>query len=792
MVFISRFRRHFFRGDSPMQHLNYRLQKGFWAWGVVLLIFFASTAYGGKEPTERIAEGRRLYLGYRFSDAITILVPLVKGLKPETQGDLYLEAVMVIGLSYQALGHLSDALSWYETAKPVAQKSKNMEKQALFFSQMGVLCTALNRLDKAYQYLEVSMADAGMIQNPKTIASIYNNIGKAFALTSDDSSAAALFEESLSHLKELKKQDALMSAPLSVKILLNLAQAYNASGEYQKMEANLNDAVILIRQMPVSANRVFDSITASLLYFDWIEHFPASQKEVTPVIYDLLTSARAGAVSMGNTALLASAIGYLGKLYETEGRFEEAVTLSREAIFHAETGNYPEILYLFLWQQGRIYALLGKIDQAVSAYEEAIATLSPVRDELFETYAYQKDAFNRKIRRVYLGLARLYLIQAEGIEEKERQQAKIRQAQDVMEILKTAELDNFFKDKCVTAQARNRKHLDRAPAGTAIIYPIVLPDSLKLLVTLSDGIQQFTVSVDQTVMTNTVTGYRKKLQTRTNNRFLNDSKMLYDWLIRPMEKALAARNIHTLIIAPDSVLRLIPFSTLYDGDTFLIQKYALVTIPAITLSDPGGPPPEKMEILIGGISEARDGFPALPQVANELKDIQKIMHAEAVLKNREFTLSNIEKKFSEKSYDVIHIATHGVFGGSPDDTFLLAYDGRMTMNELEAMITKSRFRERPVQLLTLSACQTAFGNERAAMGLAGAAVKAGVRAVIATLWYVDDEATSLVIREFYRQLNQPNMTKAQALQKAQIALLSQDRYWHPIFWAPFLIIGNWM
>jgi len=103
-----------------------------------------------------------------------------------------------------------------------------------------------------------------------------------------------------------------------------------------------------------------------------------------------------------------------------------------------------------------------------------------------------------------------------------------------------------------------------------------------------------------------------------------------------------------------------------------------------------------------------------------------------------------------------------------------------------------KYRNQQVDMLTLSACQTALGNERAALGLAGVAVKAGVKSAVATLWYVNDQATSLAIRELYRQLKKDNMTKAKALQNAQKKLLAMHRYWHPIYWAPFLLIGSWI
>ena len=160
--------------------------------------------------------------------------------------------------------------------------------------------------------------------------------------------------------------------------------------------------------------------------------------------------------------------------------------------------------------------------------------------------------------------------------------------------------------------------------------------------------------------------------------------------------------------------------------------------------------------------------------------------------NKAFTIPNVKNEFKINDYDIVHFATHGVFGGTGKNSFLLTYESQLNMNALEDLMSLGKYRNHKVDLLTLSACQTALGNERAALGLAGVAVKAGVRSAVATLWYVDDQATSLAIRELYRQLKKENMTKAKALQNAQKMLLAMHRYWHPIYWAPFLLIGSWI
>jgi CHAT domain-containing protein len=114
------------------------------------------------------------------------------------------------------------------------------------------------------------------------------------------------------------------------------------------------------------------------------------------------------------------------------------------------------------------------------------------------------------------------------------------------------------------------------------------------------------------------------------------------------------------------------------------------------------------------------------------------------------------------------------------------------MNQLEQIVGIGQYRDKPVELLTLSACQTAAGDDRAALGLAGVAVKSGARSALATLWFVNDQATALLVSDFYQHLKDSSVSKAGALQQAQINILSDRRYRHPGYWSPYLLIGNWL
>jgi CHAT domain-containing protein len=185
------------------------------------------------------------------------------------------------------------------------------------------------------------------------------------------------------------------------------------------------------------------------------------------------------------------------------------------------------------------------------------------------------------------------------------------------------------------------------------------------------------------------------------------------------------------------------------------------------------------------------GFAPLPFVADELQSVQKL-YGGTVRQDQQFTVPTMEKDLGDTPYQIVHIASHGQFDSDVNKTFLLTYDGKLGMNKLEQILGLSKFRTDAVELLTLSACETAAGDDRAALGLAGVAIKAGARSALATLWTVNDPASAELVSTFYRELQDPAVSKAKALQQAQLGLLKDARYRHPSYWSAFLLIGNWL
>jgi CHAT domain-containing protein len=409
----------------------------------------------------------------------------------------------------------------------------------------------------------------------------------------------------------------------------------------------------------------------------------------------------------------------------------------------------------------------------------------------------------------------------------------LRQARKTVERFKEAELQDYFQNECIEIETECSDWKQLLDAQTAVLYPILLPDRLELLLERREGLVQTSIPIGQEKLHQKVISFLSPLHSHPNpeelarsrsqrtatgeapdeevctpglrgsepqkvkasaRSFLKPAQTLYRWLIKPVSSQLY--GIKTLVIVPDGVLRMMPFAALHDGQQFLIEKYAVATLPSLCLSTPPVLPVGPKKVLLTGLSKSVQGFSSLPCTQYELETLKTLYDdAPQVLLNETFTLPKLESNIKQTDYSIVHIASHGQFHADLENTFILTYFDKLRMNKLEQLITLTQIGDKnQVELLTLSACETAMGDDRAALGLAGVASKAGAKTVFASLWKVDDEATPAVVIEFYRQLQKPGISKAVALQNAQKLMLTDKhyvRYQHPYYWAAFLLIGYW-
>ncbi len=338
------------------------------------------------------------------------------------------------------------------------------------------------------------------------------------------------------------------------------------------------------------------------------------------------------------------------------------------------------------------------------------------------------------------------------------------------------------------------KKVESISPTAAVIYIVALPTRTELLVSLPSGrLERFKVDVPDEKLTETVRLFRLNLEDRSTESFIEQAQQLYTWLIKPLEPLMANGRLDTMVFVPDGALRTIPMSALHDGGKFLIEKYAVAVTPGLELMEAKPAAHVEPKMMISGLSEATEGFPALIHVPREIEQIEKLYAQSGALMNKTFQHDAVGEKLAKEQPTIVHIASHGHFDNDVRKSFVLTFDKHLTLDDLERYIRPAQLRDQAIELLTLSACQTAAGDDRAALGLAGVAVKAGARSAFATLWFVNDEASTQLVSDFYTELKtHPEHSKAQALQTAQKKLLAQARYSHPCYWAPYLLIGNWL
>lgn len=304
-----------------------------------------------------------------------------------------------------------------------------------------------------------------------------------------------------------------------------------------------------------------------------------------------------------------------------------------------------------------------------------------------------------------------------------------------------------------------------------------------------------------------------------NNAYVDSAKQLYQWIIAPLEPALQANQIKTLVFSLDSGLRTTPVAALYDGQRFLVEQYSVAVIPSFSLTDTRYVPLANTQVLAMGISQSTQGQAPLPSVAVEVPTVTAELGGEGVL-NEASTIENLREISSRQRFRTIHLATHAEFRpGQLNNSYIQFWNEKLPLGELRNLSKQLQWNADPkVELLVLSACETALGNLEAELGFAGLALQSGVKAALGSLWQVSDEGTLGLMSNFYDRTKTVPI-KAEALRQAQLAMLrgevriedgqlrlSESRripvsqqiaalgnrnLSHPFFWSAFTLVGNW-
>ncbi|MBE9207994.1 CHAT domain-containing protein [Nostoc sp. LEGE 06077] len=510
----------------------------------------------------------------------------------------------------------------------------------------------------------------------------------------------------------------------------------------------------------------------------------------------------------------AYALGTLGNLYEQTHQWSEAQQLTQQALKLAEGIGAADIAYRWHWQLGRILKAQDNPQRneqgAIASYTKAVNILKLLRSDLVAINREVQFSFQEGVEPVYRELVSLLLQNSPYQDNSEASQQNLKTARDVIESLQLAELDNFFRKACLDAKPVQIDEIDRT---AAVIYPIILSDRLEVIVSLPNKLKNQKqnlllrpkpIPVSQTEVEKTIQELRATLVTRSTRDFLPVSQKVYNWLIKDIEPQLQAYKVQNLVFVLDGTLRSVPMAALYDGKQYLIQKgYNIALTPGLHLLPNRSLTRQKPRTIAAGITEALGTFEGLPSVKNEINTIQQEVPTRVLL-DSQFTKIALEKAIKSFPAPVVHLATHGQFASNAEDTYILTWKNsdekdpalssdRVNVNELSSLLqSRETSQKNAIELLVLSACQTASGDKRAGLGIAGFALRSGARSTLATLWSVDDQATAKIMGEFYKQFANTKESKAEALKRAQLLLLTDPEYKHPYYWAPYVLVGNWL
>ncbi|WP_335013579.1 CHAT domain-containing protein [Nostoc sp.] len=577
---------------------------------------------------------------------------------------------------------------------------------------------------------------------------------------------------------------------------LQIIPLYYRNNANTEAANSLQQAVNLLQRLPETRRRVYATIDLVRLLqpvarVNLSSPISCIKPDTSIKATDLLEQAVTIADKINDFRAESFALGELGHIYECRQEYSKALLITNKARLAAEQGlKAQDSLYLWEWQTGRILKALSKTSEAISAYERAIKILDPIRHDILTANRDIQFDFRDTIEPIYRDLVALKL----SLEEPKKTASKSLVSQEnnnnissilqTMDSLKLAELQNYFGNDCIITPLPQGNIEKFSNSSTAFLNTIILEDRIAVIITLPNGQKSSqSIPITRQDFINKINDFRRSLEARRNAITEYDTtiaKQIYDWLIEPFTEELQQFHVKTLVFVQDGILRSVPMAALHDGEKYLIQKYAIATIPSLNLTDIKPLNRQNLRILALGLTvdATIDNkiYSPLSDVGTEIDGVLEKIPGKKLL-NDDFTSDRLKIELDKQAYSIIHIATHGEFGAEPEDTFIVTgKNQKLSFNKLEEQIRRVTSSNQLLELLTLTACETAVGDERSALGLAGVAIQAGAKSALASLWAISDKSTAQIAISFYNELlNNPNISKAEALQSAQIELIENKK-----------------
>lgn len=696
-----------------------------------------------------------------------------------------------------ALGSLGEAYRLqgdYPEAEAVLQRGLKLAQASGYGQFEGPLLNSLGSIFQRRSRIDYRRADAASQLGLTGIANTFSNQAQAQA-----QQAQQLLEQAL----ESAQRQGNLAAEWQTR--LNLLPLYRQQDDPTAVGVTRQRLDALIAQLPASRALAYGAIAVGRSYQPVGTTFRCvlSGDEAQTQIW--LDRGAAIATQIGDQRAKSFALGELGHLRECQGQLATAMALTQQAQVAATQGlAAADSLYLWQWQAGRIDRRQGNLEAALAAYTQAVTTLESIRTEILVADRDVQFDFRDTVEPLYRELIELQLSGVASLQATAKQaplppDSALDSALVTADALRLAELQNYFGNDCIlNPVAQARVDLLAQSTNTAVISSVVLPQRTALIVKLPNQPPQLVWIDNSSQLRDTVVQFRLGLEAFYTEPYDTAvAEQLYGQLIKPLEPSLKAGNITTLVFIHDGFLRSVPMAALYDGNQFLIEKYAVATTPALTLTTAAPQRPENLQALVLGSSQAVVAagrrFPPIPAVPTEVASVLAALPGSQALLDEAFSQAQLKQALQETPFSILHFATHGQFSPDPTENFIITGQGEtVTFGQLESFIRAGNSSSPQIDLVMLTACETAAGDDRSTLGLAGVAIRAGARSAIASLWQADDATTAQITQDFYRFLKEPHLNKAQALQQAQIQAIQRGSSVTPGKWAPLILVGNWL
>ncbi|MTJ50050.1 CHAT domain-containing protein [Dolichospermum sp. UHCC 0259] len=713
------------------------------------------------------------------------------------------------GQALQNLGLYKRASSVLQALSTTLENQPDSLTKAISFRNLGTALRLVGDLENAESNLKESLKIAEKLQSPANISAAYLALGNIILAEANIQSAQGKMEAAkvtkIAAINFYEKAEVdQTSIQIQIRAKINRLRLLIAIEKLPEAELLYPQIQSLIPKLFLGRSGIYSQVNFAQSLMKLNEKIPVNLQTIAQI----LAVARQQAEQIQDVRSQSFVLGNLGHIYELTKQWNIAQDLTQKALNLSQSIQAEDITYRWQWQIGRILCqgetqcyqrgdIQGAIPTerlAIATYTDAFNTLQSLRGDLVASSADVQYSFKQSVEPVYRQLVNLLL------QSPEPSQDNLKQARQVLETLQIAKLQNFLQQACQDSKLQLDQVIDTKDQTAAVIYSIILNDRLEVILREPNNPElshYYTSKLSTQEIENTLDHFYTSLQDPgAYEEVQNDGQQVYNWLIKPIAKRLEEDKIKTLIFVLDGSLRKIPMAALYDGEKYLMEKYAISLALGLQIRDPLPLQRQEMKILAASLKNppaSLPNFSVLPGVEKEVQEIQKMGLAVTRIAEAEFTTENFNKKLNRDKFNIVHLATHGYFGADRENTFVVTANGKLNISEFDQLFrTQRKSNTQGIELLILSACQTATGNDQEIMGIAGTTVQAGASSAIASLWDLDDQSSVPFIKEFYQHLGKPNISRAEALRLAQQSLLKNENYDHPRYWSPYVLVGNWL